>query len=111
MACGGHTVVCKKLLVLFSIVLMACRPPAITLPSVTLIVPSPSARRAQQGLGACPWTFLGKAMVLSSNANASRTAWRWLHRHIRAAPAFTPFIPCLNSLSHLPSSFTCVGER
>jgi len=34
-----------------------------------------------------------------------------VHRHIRAAPAFTPLIPCLKSLSHLPSSFTCVGER
>jgi hypothetical protein len=74
MACGGHTVVCKKLFVFVNIVLIACRPPAITLPSVILIVPSPSAKRAQQGLGNCPWAFLGETMVLNNNANASRTA-------------------------------------
>ena len=92
MACCGHTVVCKKLLVFFRIVLIACRPPPITLPSVTLMVPRPSAKSAQQGLGSCPWTFLGETRVLNSNANASSTAWRRLHRHIRQPPAFTPFI-------------------
>src|SRR5580693_8187059 len=92
MAFGGHTVVCKKLLVFVSMTLIAPRPAAITLPSVTLIVPRPSANNAQHGLGSCPCTLLGATRVLNNNTKASSTAWRRPHRHIRTPPAFAPFI-------------------
>src|SRR5579864_4177904 len=81
MACGGHTVVCKKLFVFVR---------------MTLIVPRPSANRAQQGLGSCACTFLGATRALNNNAKASSTVWRRLHRHILAPRAFAPLIHLLN---------------
>src|ERR1700691_4625560 len=121
MACGGHTVVCKKLFVFVRMTLIAPRPAAITLPSVTLIVPRPSANRAQQGLGSCACTFLGATRAPNNNAKASSTVWRRLHRHILAPPAFAPLIhllnrsrifplsPVLENVSHVRLQLSCVG--